>query len=82
MFYLSYNYRRYTNKYMIKYRDALKKYNEGSDKWCMPRKGSEDYLKIMKIMNKISNIKKSKDDKNMDIKANYDKIKILQAAIK
>ena len=66
----------------MKYIDALKKYNEGSDKWCMPRKGSEDYLKIMKIMNKISNIKKSKDDKNMDIKANYDKIKILQAAIK
>jgi hypothetical protein len=39
---------------MIKYKDALKKYNEGSDKWCMPRKGSEDYLKIRSMMNKIS----------------------------
>jgi hypothetical protein len=43
----------------MKYIEALKKYNEGSDKWCMPRKNSEDYLKIMKIMKKISNIKKS-----------------------
>ena len=38
---------------MIKYRDALKKYNEGSDKWCIPRKGSEDYLKIRNMMNKM-----------------------------
>jgi hypothetical protein len=45
---------------MIKYIDALKKYNEGSDKWCMPRKGSEDYLKIRSMMNKISQ-KKMKD---------------------
>ena len=42
---------------MIKYKDALKKYNEGSDKWCMPRKGSKDYLKIRSMMNKISTIK-------------------------
>ena len=41
---------------MIKYKDALKKYNEGSDKWCMPRKGSKDYLKIRSMMNKISTI--------------------------
>ena len=41
---------------MIKYKDALKKYNEGSDKWCIPRKGSEDYLKIRGMMNKISQI--------------------------
>ena len=61
MFYLSYNYRRYTNKYMIKYREALKKYNEGSDKWCMPRKGSEDYLKIRNMMNKISKMKDKLD---------------------
>jgi hypothetical protein len=45
---------------MIKYIDALKKYNEGSDKWCIPRKGSEDYLKIRSMMNKISQ-KKMKD---------------------
>jgi len=60
----------------MKYIDALRKYNEGIDKWCMPRKGSEDYLKIKKMMKEILNIRKSKDDKNLD------KIKILQAAIK
>ena len=66
----------------MKYIDALKKYNEGSDKWCMPRKGSDDYLKIIKIMKKISNIKKSKSDNDVDIITKNDKIKILQAAIK
>ena len=40
----------------MKYIDALKKYNEGSDKWCMPRKGSEDYLKVINLMKRISNI--------------------------
>ena len=38
----------------MKYIDALKKYNEGKDKWCTPRKGSEDYLKIRKIMKEIA----------------------------
>ena len=67
----------------MKYIDALKKYNEGSDKWCMPRKGSEDYLKIISIMKRISNIKKSKDTSNIsDSKTKDNNIKILQAAIK
>jgi hypothetical protein len=44
---------------MIKYADALKKYNEGSDKWCIPRKGSKDYLKIREMMNIISHISKA-----------------------
>lgn len=35
----------------MKYIDALKKYNENKDKWCMPRKGSVDYLEIRKMMN-------------------------------
>ena len=34
----------------MKYIDALKKYNEGKDKWCIPRKGTEDYLKIRVMM--------------------------------
>ena len=38
----------------MKYLDALKKYNEGKDKWCVPRKGSVDYLKIRKMMNEIT----------------------------
>jgi DNA-binding Xre family transcriptional regulator len=34
----------------MKYIDALRKYNENKDKWCMPRKGSVDYLEIRDIM--------------------------------
>ena len=45
----------------MKYIDALKKYNEGKDKWCMPRKGSEDYLNIIRMMKPISK-KKDKLD--------------------
>ena len=51
---------------MIKYKDALKKYNEGSDKWCMPRKGSEDYVKIRGMMNKISQISQISNIKMKD----------------
>ena len=32
----------------MKYIEALKKYNEGKDKWCFPRKGSVDYLNIIR----------------------------------
>lgn len=69
----------------MKYIDALKKYNEGKDKWCMPRKGSEDYLKIREMMKKVSKIKKSKRSKNIkkeDIAEKDRRIRILQAAIK
>jgi hypothetical protein len=75
----------------MKYIDALRKYNEGKDKWCSPRKGSEDYLKIIKMVKKISKIKKTKEvkDKKNDQSINSsktknadNKIKILQAAIK
>jgi glycyl-tRNA synthetase beta subunit len=72
----------------MKYIDALKKYNEGKDKWCMPRKGSEDYLNIIKMVKNVSKIKKTKRIKDSSIgndskSKNADsKIKILQAAIK
>ena len=69
----------------MKYIDALKKYNEGKDKWCMPRKGSADYLKIREMMKKVSKIKKSKKSKNIkkeDIAEKDRRIRILQAAIK
>ena len=52
---------------MIKYKEALKKYNEGSDKWCIPRKGSEDYLKIRSMMNKISQISNIKMKDKLDL---------------
>ena len=38
----------------MKYTDALKKYNKNKDKWCMPRKGSVDYMEIRKMMNEKS----------------------------
>ena len=70
----------------MKYIDALKKYNEGKDKWCIPRKGSVDYLQMMKMVNKIKKIKKSdgkKTSKDKDNnKDNASKIKNIQAAIK
>jgi len=68
----------------MKYIDALKKYNEGKDKWCMPRKGSNDYLDIIKMVKKISNIKDKKNIKDIkDKKDNKEKkIRILQGAIK
>jgi hypothetical protein len=34
----------------MKYIEALKKYNEGKDKWCTPHKGTEDHNKILKMM--------------------------------
>lgn len=71
----------------MKYIDALKKYNEGKDKWCIPRKGSADYLQMMKMVNKITKIKKSagkntSTDKKDKDKDNDTKIKNIQAAIK
>ena len=45
----------------MKYIDALKKYNEGKDKWCSPRKGTEDYLKIRMMMTASPSIAKQKD---------------------
>ena len=36
----------------MKYIDALKKYNEGKTKWCMPKRGSVDYIKIKKMVDK------------------------------
>jgi hypothetical protein len=46
----------------MKYIDALKKYNEGKDKWCSPKKGSADYLEILRMMrmSKSKSIGKSK----------------------
>jgi thiamine kinase-like enzyme len=54
----------------MKYIDALKKYNEGKDKWCTPRKGTEDYMKILKLMNgtSASSVKKSPVAKKVPVK--------------
>ena len=34
------------------YMDALKKFNDGKPGWCVPRKGTADYDKVMKLMTK------------------------------
>ena len=56
---------------VMKYISALKKYNEGSDKWCMPRKGSVDYLKIIKAMKESSNSKQSSAKKSSSSSSKY-----------
>jgi hypothetical protein len=66
----------------MKYIDALKKYNEGKDKWCMPRKGSADYLQIINMMKKISKIKKSAGNDTSKDKDKDTRIRKIQAAIK
>ena len=33
--------------------DALKQYNKTETKWTIPKKGTEEYNKVMKIMNDI-----------------------------
>jgi hypothetical protein len=44
---------------MSKYFEALKEYNRGKDKWCMPMKGTDDYKIIIKIIEKNKVIKSS-----------------------
>lgn len=39
---------------------ALQSYNAGKGDWCIPRKGSEDYNKIMNTMNTPAATKKPK----------------------
>lgn len=34
----------------MKYFEALKIYNEGKPTWCSPRKGTNDYKKVIAIM--------------------------------
>lgn len=33
--------------------DALKEYNKTETKWTVPKKGTDDYKKVIEIMNKI-----------------------------
>jgi len=33
---------------------ALKKWNEGNEKWCVPRKGTPEYNEVRKIMDEMS----------------------------
>ena len=43
----------------MKWIEALKKYNQGKEEWCIPKKGSNEYNQVMNIMKpeeKIENI--------------------------
>ena len=33
-----------------KFNKALKEFNKGKSSWCIPKKDSKDYEKVMKIM--------------------------------
>lgn len=35
------------------YIDALKQFNKSNDKWIIPKKGTDDYKKVIEIMNKL-----------------------------
>lgn len=61
----------------MKYIDALKKYNEGKDKWCSPRKGTEDYLKIRMMMRMKS---KSKTSSKPSIAKQKDKLELVNVS--
>jgi len=37
-------------KYTMKWIEALKEWNKGNDKWCIPRKGSEAHTAVRAIM--------------------------------
>lgn len=41
-----------------KYSDALKEYNVGKPAWCMPRKGTESYAEVLKIITKNESVTK------------------------
>ena len=46
-FYINYFYFLFSIKTtMISYHAALKKWNEGKEKWCLPRKGTDAYEEI------------------------------------
>ena len=36
---------------MPKLMDALKEFNKTKENWCVPRKGTDDYKKLMALMN-------------------------------
>jgi len=67
---------------MTKYFEALKEYNHGKDKWCMPRKGSDDYKLIIKIVEKNKGIKSlSKVSKTKEPKVKVPKVPINKSVI-
>jgi len=52
---------------MTKYSEALKEYNKGKDKWCIPRKGTPDYKIIKDIIGKNKIIKSSSKEPKIKV---------------
>ena len=46
--------------------DALKQYNKNEIKWTVPKRGTEDYNKVMKIMNELKTAKPTKPTKKTE----------------
>lgn len=78
----------------MSYFQALKKWNDGKDKWCTPRKGTPGYKEIMEIRKTLKPIEKVKrkridkidklinvDLKNIDLKKAIDERKKLSILI-
>ena len=76
--------------------DALKKFNAGKTGWCVPRKGTADYNKVMSLMVKTKPSVKVDDDKDSFIshessprralneaksKANFDPAKVFSKGV-
>ena len=38
----------------MKWIDALKKYNEGNSKWCIPKKNTSEHKKVVDIMRGVA----------------------------
>lgn len=64
----------------MKYIDALRKYNEGKDKWCIPRKGTEDYLKIRMMMRMKSKSSSSSSSSKQSIAKQKDTLELLNVS--
>lgn len=58
-----------------KWIEALKKWNQKNDNWCLPKKGSKGYLEVRKLMEGGSSegtksttveVKRTRDDESFD----------------
>ena len=43
----------------MKWTEALKQWNSGKDKWCIPRRGTPGHAQVMKLMGKASKAPKA-----------------------
>lgn len=53
----------------MKWIEALKKWNEGSSKWCIPRKGTKEYEEVMAIKNGTAKPKSTSDAEPIPVPA-------------